>query len=58
MLRVCKSICKLASKCLAHRGTTNTYFRECELVEGVPELEKDCSLFWDIKELHETTKYK
>jgi len=50
MLQVCKSVCKLAPRCLAHRVTTNIYFRQHELVEGEPELEKDCRLYWDINE--------
>jgi hypothetical protein len=59
MLMVCKSVCKLAPRCLAHRVTTNIYFRQHELVDGEPELGKDCRLFWDIDEdttPHKTTK--
>ncbi len=59
--QVCKSVCKLASKCLAHRVTTNLFFRNHELIEGEPKLEKDCPLYWDINEdtdTYETVKCK
>jgi hypothetical protein len=54
MKQVCKSVCPSASHCLAHQISTNTTYRNHELIEGEPELmkdgNKDCPLFWDANE--------
>jgi len=54
MNQVCKSVCGVAHRCLAHKVTTNLLFRDHELVDGEPELMKDgaedCHMFWDARE--------
>jgi hypothetical protein len=48
-LKVCKSQCKCAHYCLAHKVTTPHHFRDKELVDGEPSLEEECPLFWDAR---------
>ncbi len=59
MNKVCKSQCRCAHYCLAHRVTTNLVFREHELIEGEPDLKEDCPLFWNAREEDDdsTTKH-